>query len=177
MAPDFTHTDLAKFLLKHPQRFLSLSAVCAEQIYVKMDPLNGHFEKSSGSPARAQSRTFSGWYRFLDDALPHSLGWLIFLAVILAGGVGYALFRYGPAGSEGGIAWLAGGLGLMAAMEFGICILGDGIYDIVKHLFLFQILLDACFLIGVTWLAGFAGRFLQKLVKGPQDRDDPVKIP
>ena len=135
-----------------------------------MDPVNGHFEKSSGFPARQQSQGFSQWYQFQATALPHSLGWLIILTLVLAGGVGFIWYRHGLAGNEGGIAWLTAGLGMMAAMEFGICVLGDGTYDIVKHLFLFQVLLDACFLVGATWLAGLAGVNVRKLVKGPEDQ-------
>ncbi|MBU8869408.1 MAG: hypothetical protein KOO60_00915 [Gemmatimonadales bacterium] len=172
---DFNHADLTKFLMKHPLRFVSLASDCAQQIYVKIDPLNGHFEKSSGIPARQQSRDFSQWHKFQDAGLPHSLGWLAFLTIVLAGGVGFIIFRHGPAGSEGGLAWLAAGLGIMAAMEFGICVLGDGTYDIVKHLFLFQVLLDACFLVGVIWLAGRIGEVVQKLVKGPEKQSPAPK--
>jgi hypothetical protein len=150
------HSDLAAFFLRHPGRLLGLASACSKQIYVKLDPLNGHFEKSSGFAAREQSRSFSVWQQFQASALPRSIGWLVFLSALLIAGVGTVLFKHGIASSEGAVAWLAGGLGLMAAMEFGICVLGDGTYDIVKHLFLFQVLLDACFLAGAVWLADMA---------------------
>lgn len=156
------HTDLARFFARHPDRLAGLAAACSREVYVKVDPVNGHFEKASGFPARQQSGAFSAWHRFQATVLPRSLGWLVLQWVVFTGAVGTVLYRRGAGGSEGAIAWLAGGLGLMAALEFVICVLGDGTYDIVKHLFLFQVLLDACFLIGLVWLIDLVEGVLRK---------------
>jgi len=160
------HGELARFFVRHPDRFWSLASRCAEQTYVKLDPVNGHFEKSSGRAAREQSDSVSFWYRMQASVLPRSIGWLVFQALMLVGAATWVLIRRGPASVPGGVASLALGLGLMAALQFVICVLGDGVYDIVKHLFVFQVLLDACFLIGMTWFVGVAKQLILALEGG-----------
>ena len=43
---------------------------------------------------------------------------------------------------------------LMAILEFLAVVIAQGSYEAVKHLFLFDALVDVCFAIGATWLAG-----------------------
>lgn len=50
-----------------------------------------------------------------------------------------------------------------AGMEFGICVVGDGLYDIVKHLYMFQLLFDVCLFAAIAWTLGLASRGLARL--------------
>lgn len=162
-----THADLAGFLLRHPGRLVGLGRSCARGLYAKFDPVHGQFTKDSGLPARAQSRDFAGWSGFQASALPRSLVWLLLQAL---GGIGLVAWIWrsdGLRSRAGGVAWLGAGLGLMAALQFGICLLGDGAYDIVKHLFLLQLLLDACAIMALMGLAERLARTLGELL-GPQ---------
>lgn len=164
--PDLTHVDLARFLLRHPDRFVALAQRCAGGLYEKFDPVHGQFTKASGRAARTQSTDFAGWSGFQAEVLPRSLVWLGLQALAGLALIGWVWRTEGLRSRAGGLAWLGAGLGLMAAMQFGICLLGDGAYDIVKHLFLMQLLLDASAILGLMGLAEMLARRLGQLL-GP----------
>ena len=43
----------------------------------------------------------------------------------------------------------------MAILQFVPVAIAQGTHEAVKHLFLFDLLLDICFMTGAAWLAGF----------------------
>ena len=95
--------------------------------------------------------------------MPRSLVWLgAFLGGVLVAGLREA-GRHGARTVAGGTACLVAALALAAGMEFGICVVGDGLYDIVKHLYLFQLLYDACLFAALAWAAGRIAALLPRL--------------
>ncbi len=173
---DITHADLARFFLRHPGRGFRLAERCANQCYVKFDPVHGQFTKASGRAARSQSTNFAAWSHFQASVLPRSLGWLGFLLVLTTGAVAWVQWKCGLRSEAGGIAWLQGGLTLMAAMQLGICVVGDGAYDAVKHLYLFQLLLDTGTGIAAVWIAGGIARAADRWIHRPEIPPSP-RIP
>ena len=127
-----------------PGRFLRTASVCAKSAFAWRDPRMGNYTRDSGRPAGTLARAFSAWSRLESLALPRSLPFLVlFLAGVLAVALALA-FRQGLATAGGARRSPCAALALAAGMEFGICVVGDGYYDIVKHLYLFQLLFDAC---------------------------------
>jgi len=154
---------ILRFHARHPLRFLHTAAVCAESTFVWRDPRMGNFTRESGRPAGTRARSFSLWSRFERAVMPRSLAFLVvFLGGMLVGSLGLAL-RRGPAPRERALALSGAALALAAGMEFGICVVGDGYYDIVKHLYLFQLLFDACLFVAVAWVAGRLTEWLPRL--------------
>ncbi len=123
----------------------------------------GNYTHESGRPAGTLARDFSAWSRVEGMLLPRSL---LFLVLFLGGVMAVALVeaqRAGMATAAGGTAWMCAGLALAAGMEFGVCVVGDGLYDIVKHLYLFQLLFDACLFAAIAWAIGLGTRGLSRL--------------
>ncbi len=155
--------DVLRFHLRHPGRFVRIAAACARHTFIWRDERIGNFPREAGRPAGSQTPDFAGWSRFEAAVMPRSLSWLvIFLGGILATGLVEAA-RHGLRTATGGTAWLVAMLALAAGMEFGICIVGDGYYDIVKHLYLFQLLYDACLFTALAWTAGRLAALLPRL--------------
>jgi hypothetical protein len=155
--------DVLRFHARHPSRFLRTAAVCAESAFVWRDPRMGNFTRDSGRPAGTLAHQFSAWSRLERAVLPASLPFLVvFLAGVM---VAAALvgFRSGPASGAGSTALFGAALALAAGMEFGVCVVGDGYYDIVKHLYLFQVLFDACLFAAGAWIATWAAGRLARL--------------
>lgn len=162
----YDHGDIARFFLRHPGRFLSLASAGAAQLYRKVDPECGHYTAASGRPPRSQATALSLWQGFEESVLPRSPAWLVALGAGLAAAAITILVRCGAGTPCGAIAWLALLLVAMAAMQYGICLLGDGTYDLAKHLFLFHALHDTALVIALTWLAGPFGGLLKRLEAG-----------
>jgi hypothetical protein len=155
--------DVLRFHARHPVRFLHTAAVCAESAFVWRDPRLGNFTRDAGRPAGTWAQAFTAWSRLERLVLPRSLAFLVvFLGTVFVVGLVEA-FRLRPATAGGGTALLCAALALGAGMEFGICVVGDGYYDIVKHLYLFQLLFDACLFGAVAWLAGRLAGWLPRL--------------
>ncbi len=146
--------DVLRFHARHPARFLHTASVCAESAFVWRDPRLGNFTRDSGRPAGTLAHQFTAWSRLQGLVLPRSLAFIAaFLAAVFVVALVEAV-RSRPATAGGGTALLCAALAVAAGMEFGICVVGDGYYDIVKHLYLFQLLFDACLFAAVAWLAG-----------------------
>jgi hypothetical protein len=155
--------DVLRFHARHPGRFLRTASACAGNAFVWRDPRMGNYTHDSGRPAGTLSRDFALWSRVEGLALPRSL---LFLVVFLGGVLTVGLVearRAGVGTVAGGTAALCAALALAAGMEFGICVVGDGLYDIVKHLYLFQLLFDVCLFAAIAWSVGLAARGLSRL--------------
>ena len=73
--------------------------------------------------------------------------------MILAG-CARELRKRGVSSPTGRTALLVAGVAIMAAVQFGICVALEGLKDLIKHLYLFQVLFDVCFLAALAYLAG-----------------------
>jgi len=155
--------DVLRFHLRHPGRFVRIAAACARNTFVWRDPRMGNYPREAGHPAGTLAADFSGWSRLEAAVLPRSLpGIGLFLGGVVAAGL-LAARRHGVRTAAGGTACLVAALALSAGMEFGICIVGDGLYDIVKHLYLFQLLYDASLFAALAWGAGRLAALVPRL--------------
>jgi hypothetical protein len=157
----YGYVDLARFYWHHPGRFLSLNALCARQAFVWREPLLGNFTRDAGRPPRSLRHSVLGWSEFEGRFLPGSLWFLgASLSLILIGCL-YEMHKQGLSSPAGRTAALVAAIVLLAALQFGICVAVEGLKDLIKHLYLFQVLYDVCFLAGAAYAARLLGRALR----------------
>jgi len=143
---------ILRFYITHPGRLLALCRRGAEQALVRLPPDIGHFEPSAGRDWGAQSKSFSFWHRFQERFFPASLLFLVTVFVSVAGGALIAMGESRLGGRDGSLPLLFLFLAIMAPIAFLVAIVGDGCYEIPKHLFLFHALLDACLIAALAWV-------------------------
>jgi hypothetical protein len=142
--------SIVRFYLTHPDRLgLRLQRAGHRSFRIRPGGL-GNFEKASGRPALAQSRSFGAW-----STVRASFGAPGFGAVgLLLGGNLAAAFG---ALRRGGSHRLFGGavavLVLMAALEFGVGVFADNLADLPRHLFVFHAMVDVLIIADVGWIA------------------------
>ncbi|MDO8588743.1 MAG: hypothetical protein Q7T82_17070 [Armatimonadota bacterium] len=150
------YRTILKYYMRHPDRFIELAEDAAENAFLMRPTYLGNYEKSfvlrdgprpvysvMDMPSEYRTGKFALWSS-LKEAFPKSL-WLVFsfLSVnILA--IAAKWLRFDRAPGDRMITKLHGALVVMAGLQFLIVILGEGLYEIAKHLFLFNLLCDVC---------------------------------
>ncbi len=134
---------ILKFYASHPGRLINLAQQGAHFAFDLRPPGHGNFEKLAGLPPGAMSQAFDHWSGFRAKWAPKSL-WLLagFLGLNLGIGVACLLLNRDPMPDAPASAGLVAALALMAMMAFASSIIGEGLTDIEKHLFSFNVLVD-----------------------------------
>lgn len=156
---------VARFYLRNPGRTLAIASACAERAFEWTDPLMGNYTRAAGRPPRALAPSLAGWSELERRVFPRSLVFILGLlgAVVLVGV--WELRRHGPGSHAGALAMLCVLLAVMTALEFAATAAASGRKDIVKHLFVFQVLFDVCLTVALAWTAG-------RVLGGPARRRD-----
>jgi hypothetical protein len=144
-----THGTVARFYLLRPARIWRHAKRMLPVAFSLRPEWCGNFERSAGLPPLAKSSAFAIWSGFREHVLA-ACGKFIVIALLLC-----------PIISV--VAWLRAGrdwrrsieffglLGICCLLSFGIAICGDA-WDNVKHLFLFNLLLDTWMVAGIAIL-------------------------
>jgi hypothetical protein len=155
-----TQSRVVWFYATHPTRLLAVLARGARLAGHIHPPGHGNFAADSGRPPRARSQDFARWSRF-RSSWP-SEPW--FLLALFAAALGAGLAHLVRAGTRvhrelTGLFLL--GI-LMAAGQYLVKFIGNGLLDTVKQLFLFNVLIDLCLIAGILWavhtMVAFVGR-------------------
>jgi len=171
------------FFVRHPARLWDLTQRCAKSTFVMRVPYLGNFEKSRiahvrydgakldhdvreydnrGSdypyrlPDAFRSQTFAYWSSFKEDHVPKA--WW-FLGICLIGNlavIGTKRRWFDVSWQNRLITDAHLCLVACAVLQYGVAIIGEAERDIVKHLFLFNLLSDVCFI----FIAAYAGAVL-----------------
>lgn len=144
-----TPGTLVKFYLKRPARLWKhVRAVLSVALLLRPE-FCGNFEKSAGRPPGARSEAVALWSHFHERSLA-PIGRYLLLAIVLAPLAGGALlFKRSLAPAFRRWTEVAIGLSLCCSMAFFAAAFGDA-WDIVKHQFIFNLLLDACLVFGLV---------------------------
>jgi hypothetical protein len=145
-----TFTVLGFYLLRPARMWRRLHALLPTITFLRRN-WYGNFEPSAGLPPAAQSRAFTVWSGFHEHVLPAVNKWIVFA---LAGWPLFAVWRWIRCRDA------AGRRRLEMLMLLPLCCLaalfsavyGDA-FDVIKHMYLFNLLLDACMLYAATWCA------------------------
>ena len=156
-----TFTVLRFYLLRPARMWRRLHGLLPKITFLRWYGY-GNFEPSAGLPPAAQSRAFNLWGGFHEHVLPYVNKWLVFA---LAGWPLLAVWRWVHTRD------IAQRRRLELATLLPVCCLaalftavyGDA-FDVIKHMYLFNLLLDACMLYiasaGWRWVAGRVHRRL-----------------
>jgi hypothetical protein len=143
--------DIIKLYCLHPGQLLAELQVTARNAAINRPGYLGNYERPAGLPPRSLSNRWSFWNIIRERLLPKSLWFyagyfgLYFFTVV------YAITRNKDRQARFLLA-LCGTLGLMAVLQF-FAVLGEGENELIKHLFLFDVLFDMTLLIAIAWLA------------------------
>ena len=171
------------FFVRHPARLWDLTQRCAKSTFIMRVPYLGNFEntsvahvrydaskldydireydnRGSGYPFRLpdafRSQAFDFWSGFKEGYVPKA--WW-FLGICLIGNlavIGAKRRWFDTSWRQRLITDTHLCLVVCAVLQYGVAIIGEAERDIVKHLFLFNLLCDVCFI----FIAAYAGAAL-----------------
>lgn len=146
-----SHKDVLLFYVKHPSRLIDRMQYAAENGTSIRPYYLGSFLKSEQKPAGALDYTYSTWSQFKNKHLPRSLWFFVVFYVLYYAVCLLEYFRRWDTRSRirNELLMLVGLVGLFS---FLIPIFGDGLADIGKHLFMFNVCFDMMLLTAAVWL-------------------------
>jgi hypothetical protein len=140
-----TPATIVRFYLLHPGRIWRHAKAVLPVAFL-LRPAYGNFERSAGYAPGAKSAAFSVWSAIHERYLAR-LGKVILIALLISPALVVAAWLRAPAYRQS--LELFGLLTVCCLLSFVVAICGDA-YDNVKHLLLFNLLLD-------TWLFAAMG--------------------
>lgn len=164
------YRDIAWFYLRHPGRLIDLAGRGAESTNEMRPDYLGNFTEASGLPPGSRSQAFAVWSNRKLQLLPNSLAFLtVFLAASLAvAAAAHRLFR--ERRSVRLAAELHVALVIGVGVQFMTVLVGEGEYEIVKHLFLYHALFDMSLLF-LALLVGNVATMLWCRYRTPRNGD------
>ena len=161
---NITTFTILRFYITRPARLWRRLHGVLPQIS-RLRPDYGNFEPSAGLPPKAISRAFTLWSYFHARVLPVFNKWIVFA---LAGWPIFAAWTWlrEPNGLRRKRLELVTLLPVCCLAALFGAVFGDA-FDLIKHMFLFNLLLDVC-LVWVT--AAGVGRLLNGSWRPPQSR-------
>ncbi|GAA4838245.1 membrane protein [Paenibacillus vulneris] len=155
MKPDFydriSHKDVLLFYLQHTSRFIDKLEFAANNSMSIRPYYLGNYLKQENKPPGALDYRFSSWSQFKNTHMPNSL---LFIALFYAAYYAVAIYEY--LRRKNRIARIRTELmmliGFVGIIGFMVPVVGDGMADIGKHLFLFNVCFDMMLVASVTWL-------------------------
>ncbi len=145
-----SHSDVMKFYLKHPSRlFDNLQAAAAYGTAIRPYYL-GNFEKSEGRSPQELSFVFSSWSELKYKYLPKQL-WFMLLVMGLGAVIAIAEWLRAKRKQHRVAAELFFLIAVLALFSFIIPVVGDGMADLSKHLFMFNVAFDVLLLALISW--------------------------
>jgi hypothetical protein len=152
---------ILKFYAAHPERLIRLIHSVLPQVFVTRYTYLGNFENTAETPVQMWSTRFNGWSSFRQIVFPRVVPLLLggFVAFILTG-LAYRLRTMEYASNVR--TELAIGLALAALCQFLTAIIGEGIHEASKHLFMFNVIFDACIIVAIVTIVVAVPRILHK---------------
>lgn len=135
-------SDVAGFYVRHPGRFVALAASSARHSFLWRDAVLANRVEPVEGPDGSQAPSVTGWCGLQRHLFPARL-W--FLGTVFALAVaGLVLAWRWRGGDTDARTLVAGGAAvvLSAALSFLVAVFAEGLTDMIKHLFLFQVLFD-----------------------------------
>jgi len=139
-----TFTVLRFYLLRPARLWRHLHTVLPQAMSLRLEGY-GNFEPSADLPPRTLSHAFGLWSAFHERVLAHCGKWIVFALAAWPMISVWLWVRARDAVSRKRVEWLAMlPVGCLAALCTAV--FGDA-FDLVRHLYLFHLLLDACILV------------------------------
>jgi len=136
-----SHMDVLLFYMKHPDRLLQRMSYAAEHSMNIRPYYLGTYELAAGKHAGAVTEQYSWWSQFKRTVLPNEFSFIMIVYLLYYGVLLYEWRRRDSIFSRIALE-LFGVIGLIGAFGFLIPIVGDGLADLSKHLFMFNVAFD-----------------------------------
>ena len=150
-----TFTVLRFYLLRPARMWRRLHGLLPQVTFLRRGTY-GNFEPSAGLPPGAQSRAFTLWSGFHEHILPPMNKWMVFGLVAWPLMAIWRWLRNRDLVRRRRLELLAL-LPLCCLAALFSAVYGDA-FDVIKHLYLFNLLLDVCMLYGIAWMCRTARR-------------------
>ncbi len=133
------YRDIVEYYLRHPSRFGALWAKGAAAAFVFRPAGLGNFERSRGGPPGEMSEGFGHWTTVKTRVFPETPGFQVLagLAIVTFSAL---VWRFRVEARKPAILLL--GLVGMCAVQFFAVLVGGGHVELVRHLFLVNVLVD-----------------------------------
>jgi hypothetical protein len=152
-----THGSIIRFYLLRPARIWRHAKRMLPVAFSLRPEWCGNFERSAGLPRLAKSSAFTMWSEFREHVLA-ACGKFVVLALLLCPILCVAAWVRSVRDVRLPLEFF-GVLTVCCLLSFGIAVCGDA-WDNVKHLFLFNVLLDAWLVAGVAFLFQYGRKVL-----------------
>jgi hypothetical protein len=149
-----THRAIALFYLQHPTRIWRHAKTLLPIAFSLRPEWCGNFQRTAGRPPGARSTAFTLWSGFHEHVL-RRIGKLILILLCFSPAVAAAAWILFP--SRRRPIELFALLSICCLTAFLVAALGDA-WDNVKHLFLFNLMLDASLIIGAGFIISSASK-------------------
>jgi hypothetical protein len=150
--------DVVKIYCLHPRQLLTELQVVARNAAINRPGYLGNYERSVGLPPKSLSNRWSFWSLARKRFLPKSLWFYVGYFGLYFFAVTYSGIRSSNKQARL-LVELCGALGLMAVLQF-FAVLGEGENELIKHLFLFDVVFDMTLLIAIAFLANKMSAFV-----------------
>jgi hypothetical protein len=164
---DFQHSWLyfrvLKFYIVHPDRLLDLMDISASQAFKLQQDNLGNYTVSSGLHSYTKSTKLAIWNRLRVDIFPESIWTFVILFVVNVGAVIIKIRKFDRKVSDRILSELHLAIALMAVFQLFTVLLAEGTFELVKHLFLFNLLVDITFVFLICYLGGIISISVQKI--------------
>ncbi len=155
---DFQHSWLyfriLRFYILHPMRLIDLVEISAPSTFNLQPPNLGNFDSSSGFKSYAKSTKLVLWSGLSRIVLPGSIWTLLILFLVNLGAGIVKVIKFDHKPSDRLISELHLTLTLMALVQFFTVLLAEGTFELVKHMYLFNILIDCTLVFLIAYLVG-----------------------
>jgi hypothetical protein len=143
LGKQITHAAIVRFYLQHPARIWRHAKTLLPIAFSLRPEWCGNFERTAGRPPGARSAAFTLWSGFHEQVL-RRIGKLILILLCLSPAIAATAWIRFPARRRH--IELFALLSICCLTAFLVAALGDA-WDNVKHLFLFNLMLDACLIL------------------------------
>lgn len=151
---------ILKFYLLKPDRLLKLIHLSTQQAFELQQENLGNFEASSGKNPYEKSQAFSFWNDIRIMILPKSIWTLIGLFLINLTAIIVKRSKFDSHFTDILVSDLHLAIVFMALLQYLTVLMAEGVFELVKHMFLFNILLDICLIFLIGYVAWFGLRKL-----------------
>ncbi|OXM13482.1 hypothetical protein [Paenibacillus herberti] len=146
-----SHGKVMLYYVTHPQRLMGLLERAVEYgVNMRIGYL-GNYEKAEGQPPLTLSNNYSAWSTFKAKYMPSSLLFLVLFYLVYYAVCVMEWLRSRSTASRitAEMLMLIGFVGLFSLV---VPVMGDGMADINKHLFLYSAAFDMMLLASAAWL-------------------------
>jgi hypothetical protein len=163
---DFQHSwlyfKIFEFYLVHPGRLVSLIQISSTSVFDLQQSNLGNFDSSSGFKSYAKSTKLIIWSVLRHIVLPESIWTLAALFLLNIAAAIIKIKKFDKTLRDRLISELHLSITLMAVVQFMTVLLAEGTFELVKHMYLFNILIDISLVFLIAYAAGLISGLLKR---------------